>query len=95
MKNILGPVTLAALMIGGTARAADMAVKAPIPMLVDLWTGCYVGGNIGYGGGLDQSIAFTGAAQAGFFSNNQFPVSIPVNPKGVNGGGQVGCNRQI
>jgi outer membrane immunogenic protein len=94
-KLVLGGVTLGALVIAGTAHGADMAIKAPIPVPVDSWTGCYIGGNIGYGGGLDESISFTGAAQPGFFSNNQFPVSIPVNPKGINGGGQIGCNLQV
>jgi hypothetical protein len=29
------------------------------------------------------------------FSLHQFPLSIPVNPKGVLGGGQIGCMRSI
>jgi outer membrane immunogenic protein len=94
-KLILGAMTFAALATAGTALAADFPLKAPVPVPFYAWTGCYIGGNVGYGGSLDESIAFTGAAQAGFFSTHQFPVSIPVNPKGVLGGGQIGCNAQF
>jgi outer membrane immunogenic protein len=86
-------VAFLALAAGGTAFAADIPLKAPAPLYS--WSGCYIGGNVGYGGSLDDSISFTGAAQAAFYSSNQFPTSIPVNPKGVVGGGQVGCNAQF
>jgi outer membrane immunogenic protein len=47
---------VAAFMAANTARAADMATKAPPPMpapAVYTWTGYYFGGNVGYGWGKD------------------------------------------
>ena len=46
---LLGLGTFAAMMLGGSARAADMPVKAP-PMAAPVmynWTGFYIGGHIG------------------------------------------------
>jgi outer membrane immunogenic protein len=46
---LLGLGTLAAMMLGGAAQAADMPVKAP-PMAAPVmynWTGFYIGGHIG------------------------------------------------
>jgi outer membrane immunogenic protein len=45
-KFLLGSVALAA-MIAGPAMAADMPLKAPPPVVVYSWTGCYVGGHVG------------------------------------------------
>ncbi len=83
------------------ASAADLGRPVygpsppPAPVLYN-WTGCYIGGNIGYGWGRDTvSIPNLGettgvAALAG----------IPFGPatgdtKGVLVGGQVGCNYQF
>jgi high affinity Mn2+ porin len=35
----------------GAACAADMALKAPVLKAVHAWTGFYLGGHVGYGGG--------------------------------------------
>jgi outer membrane immunogenic protein len=94
-KLFIGSLAVVASAIGNAAYAADMPLKAPVPVPFVSWTGCYVGGNVGYGLSLDESIAFTGTFQDGFFVNNQFPRSIPINPKGVVGGGQTGCNAQV
>jgi len=47
---LLGISALATVMLGGAAQAADMPVKAPPPppAPVYVWTGCYIGGNIGW-----------------------------------------------
>ena len=94
-KLIVASVTCVALAAGHTALAADMLTKPIPPALILNLTGCYIGGNVGYGVGLDESIEFRGSFWDGFFSTNQFPRSIPVNLKGVIGGGQIGCNLQI
>lgn len=94
-KLIVASVTCVALADGHTALAADMLTKPIPPALALNWTGCYIGGNVGYGVGLDELIEFRGSFWDGFFSTNQFPRSIPVNLKGVIGGGQIGCNLQI
>lgn len=55
MKRKILSVLEAAASVGlfQSALAADMPVKAPIhraaPAAVANWTGCYVGGNVGYG----------------------------------------------
>ena len=51
-KFLLGGAALVA-MFAGSAMAADMPVKAPVlkappPVAVYSWTGCYIGGNVGW-----------------------------------------------
>jgi len=82
----------AALFTTEPVSAADMPVKArPLPPAVWTWTGCYIGGNVGY-------------ARANFRSSDAF-VNFPAGPgprfadfksddDGFIGGGQVGCNWQ-
>jgi len=43
------------------AAAADMPIKAPLPVPIDIWSGGYVGANVGYGWA-DDHIDSTGAA---------------------------------
>jgi opacity protein-like surface antigen len=84
------------------ASAADMAVKArPMPPPVPLftWTGCYIGGNVGYTRGEVTSDAVPNAI---LLSTFQAPgaaaiqASAPTNikPDGFTAGGGVGCNYQ-
>jgi outer membrane immunogenic protein len=96
VKNlVLQGVAFVALVVGSTAFAADMPINLPVAVHVHSWTGCYIGGNVGYGGSLVQSIAFSGPYVDGFLSSGQFPRSIPVNATGVVVGGQIGCNVQF
>jgi outer membrane immunogenic protein len=101
---LLAGVTLAALMTG-SAMAADLTVKAPIykappPVVVYNWTGCYIGVN---GGGAwqrrDNSLSIVNDPGNGFFN----PPAIPgvnasgsgsLNSSGFTGGAQLGCNYQ-
>jgi hypothetical protein len=46
-KLLLSSVALVGLT--GLAGAADLAFKAPPPVYVPTWTGCYLGGHAGYG----------------------------------------------
>lgn len=70
-----------------TASAADMPVKAarhaPPPAPIFTWTGCYVGGNVGY--------AWAGAKWSDPATGVEFASH---NANGVVGGGQVGCDYQ-
>jgi outer membrane immunogenic protein len=50
-KFLLAGFAFAALSL--PAAAADMPVKAPAPVPIDIWTGGYVGANVGYGWGRD------------------------------------------
>jgi hypothetical protein len=47
-KFLLAGFAFAALSL--PAAAADMPVKAPAPVAVDIWTGGYVGANVNFGG---------------------------------------------
>ena len=51
-KFLLAGIAFGALVL--PAAAADMPIKAPAPVAVDIWTGGYVGANIGYGWGRDR-----------------------------------------
>jgi outer membrane immunogenic protein len=53
MKRIL-LASVAALGLAGTASAADLAVRAPVPVPLFSWTGCYLGINGGWIGGRDE-----------------------------------------
>jgi len=71
------------------ASAADMPVKAPVykapPPVVDLWTGFYVGANIGYSWG-----PWSSDSNQAIFNFESFSASPKVN--GVLGGLQAGYN---
>ena len=58
MKRTLLTGLAAAALVANYAYAADLRVKAPPPppppAPVYAWTGCYIGGNIGWGSGPDE-----------------------------------------
>jgi outer membrane immunogenic protein len=85
----------------GAASAADMAVKArPIaPVPVFTWTGCYIGGNVGYTRGDISSSSLPNAAliansPVGGPASVQATSYVTNHPDGVTAGGGVGCNWQ-
>jgi len=87
-KVFVACVALSAVLAGGPAFAADMAVKAPsapLPPPAPSWTGWYLGANIGGSfGTTSDSVAFAGIPVGGGSSNLD----------GVIGGGQIGYNWQ-
>jgi outer membrane immunogenic protein len=67
-----------------------------VPVRVFSWTGCYIGGNIGYGWGRDTvSIPNLGETTGVPELAGLSLPSVTGNTKGVLGGGQVGCNYQF
>jgi outer membrane immunogenic protein len=106
MTVALGMISATALAVasGTAAMAADMPLKAP-PHVAPVapaynWTGCYVGGNVGYVWGTsDVTYAQTGAyltvnppADVAFANALGSP---SIGMSGVTGGGQIGCNYQF
>jgi outer membrane immunogenic protein len=83
-------VALAAV-IAGPAMAADMPLKAPPPVIVYSWTGCYVGAHVG--GKSSRATTTTGTNFVGIPVG--VPVTDPIYMSGALGGGQIGCNYQF
>ena len=86
----------------GSASAADMALKAPPPVVpVWSWTGFYVGGNAGWVGSSSNNIfntgTDTGAGGLGASLNvvGSIPQSINDRYSGFIGGAQAGYNWQM
>jgi outer membrane immunogenic protein len=97
-KQLLLSVAFGALVAVTPAMAADLPVKAPVykaPVAaVYNWTGCYAGGNIGYGWGRasgDFNIPDLGTLTPPLATS--YPISL--QPQGVVGGAQIGCNQQF
>src|SRR5258705_5759061 len=82
MRSIIALAFTAAL--GNSAIAADMPVKAPppAPAPVYTWTGCYIGGNIGW-------------AQVSAHFDNADIDDGRLSKSGFAGGGQIGCDYQF
>jgi len=101
--NILSSAACAVLLVGSAAHAADMPVKArSVPVVVDAWTGVYVGANAGYAWGRSRT-------DANYFASNLVVPESPFLPagssfcadtsgvaslKGAFGGVQLGMNEQ-
>ncbi|HEX2653225.1 MAG TPA: outer membrane protein [Xanthobacteraceae bacterium] len=87
MKKLLLSTT-ALIAFAGAAHSADMPVKAPMypPVVPYSWTGCYIGGNVGYGWANVHSTITVSVV----------PTPDPTSPtvNGVIGGAQIGCNYQ-
>ena len=77
---------IGALTLGGPTVAADLTFKAPAYKAVYNWTGFYLGGHVGYGGG-SFGPGTNPLPEQGVF----FPHSIT----GLIGGYQAGYNRQL
>jgi outer membrane immunogenic protein len=90
-RFLLGSVGLAA-MIAGPAMAADMPLKAPPPVAIFSWTGCYVGAHVGGKSGRVSPIT-AGANTGGVAPGTATSGSITMS--GALGGGQIGCNYQV
>jgi outer membrane immunogenic protein len=76
----------------GSASAADMPLKAPPPPVAYVWTGCYIGGNVGGGFG-DKT--FQDVPPGALIDSTGAGRSINDSVAGVIGGGQVGCDYQV
>ena len=81
--------------IAGTASAADLRVRAPVaPLPVPLfsWTGCYIGGHVGYGKGqTNDRVTFDDVNVA---TPPEYHFANIFNNKGGVYGIQGGCNYQ-
>jgi outer membrane immunogenic protein len=97
MKSILlASVSIAALFIAVEANAADLAVKAPRPMMaapVYSWTGCYVGAHVGWGWGRNHHNQTTTVPSSS--GGSLASLGGNVDSSGGLFGGQVGCNYQF
>src|SRR5439155_1921048 len=91
MKKFLLAGVAATALLGGSASAADLAVKARHAEPVFTWTGCYGGVNAGYAWkrthydvGFDPAFALAAT-----------PNRYDINPEGALAGIQAGCNYQF
>ncbi|HEY7844173.1 MAG TPA: carbohydrate porin [Bradyrhizobium sp.] len=85
-KRASAGLGLGMLALADPALAADLPLKAPALRAVYDWTGFYIGGHFGYGGGSLGP------------NTNPLPlegVFLPHSVTGVMGGYQVGYNRQL
>jgi outer membrane immunogenic protein len=92
MKNLVtGSVALLAMALSGSAAlAADLPLRAPAPVVVSNWTGCYFGLSIGASVGYARSEY--GANTIGIAPGTRIS---PTQLSGMLGGAQVGCNYQV
>ena len=85
MKKILLSGVALTMLAGGSALAADLPRKAPPPVMVapvSTWTGCYIGGNVGWAR-VKTEVKFNGF--------DEFDRSAD----GFAAGGQIGCDYQF
>jgi outer membrane immunogenic protein len=93
MRRQILLASVGAIAIAGSAFAADLPYRAPPPVYlppapVFTWTGIYLGGQIGYAWGRDDSDISTLDPAEPFFT-------IGTRPEGVIGGAHLGYNYQF
>lgn len=100
MKKIALATAAVFVVFTGVASAADMAVKArPAPVPAFTWTGCYIGGNVGYARAEVNSDAAPNAIFAAVnppaaVASVQATSNIKATPDGFTAGAGIGCNYQ-
>ena len=98
-KVLLGGVALITLGFVGAAGAADMPLKAPPPpVVVNTWTGFYIGADMGGGDWKSKSESFSQTADPAL---NPFGIVFDpvtngsIGQWGVTGGVHAGYNWQV
>src|SRR6516165_626385 len=81
--------SIAIIGLTGVAVAADMPLRAAAPVYVPTWTGCYIGGNLGYGRSTSSHLFSLDDVDPG-----EFQFTDQFSPKGFVGGFQGGCQLQ-
>jgi high affinity Mn2+ porin len=84
--TLLRACALGLMASAGAAHAADIPLKAPALKSVYDWTGFYVGGHFGYGGG---------SLGPGTNPLPEIGLLFPTSVTGLIGGYQVGANREL
>src|SRR5262245_16780026 len=87
MKKLVFATALLAALAVSPAFAADLKAPAykappPPPPPIYTWTGCYIGGNVGWG--RSETKVSVNGFEDGSLSND-----------GIVGGGQIGCDYQF
>jgi len=101
MKRLLAAASaLTVLAIASQASAADLGARAPVYSkapefvpVVNNWTGWYIGGNVGYGWGPDNTnvaLPFDTTLDTSLAGNE-----LATKARGVIGGAQFGYNWQM
>ena len=87
MKRTVLAGLVAATLVANYASAADLPRKAPLPAPVPApvyaWTGCYIGGNVGWARA-ETEVSFVGLG-----------ADFNRSADGFAGGGQIGCDYQF
>jgi outer membrane immunogenic protein len=97
-RLLLATASLLALVAARPALSADLGMRAPVkaPPVVGVpiftWTGCYVGGHIGWGWGRKTFSDTPDGFLVDFTSGVD---SLRADTDGFLGGGQIGCNYQF
>jgi outer membrane immunogenic protein len=104
MKKVILAAAAASILFTGSASAADLrrpVAKAPVAVApIFTWTGCYIGGNVGYARGDVSQNSTATPAFVQFQNSPAFTAAIVASshvtnhPDGVTVGGGVGCNYQ-
>jgi outer membrane immunogenic protein len=81
---------VAVIGLTGLAGAADLYVKAPPPVYIPTWTGCYIGGHAGYG----MTTSSSSYDVLGFDTEGTGSFGQSFDNRGFAGGGQGGCQLQ-
>jgi outer membrane immunogenic protein len=101
MKTLLLGIAASLGTFAGAALGADMPVKAPPLQAVTStpgWSGCYIGGNLGWIGGEDRLTLSPGTGFPSTVTPNDRTVDTHTHePHGsaFTGGVQAGCNLQL
>ncbi len=95
-RLLLTTVSALALISARPGLAADLPTRmpvkaAPAPARMFSWTGCYLGGHVGWGWGRKT---FTDTSQGDLTALVGLP-SVNFDTNGFLGGGQVGCDYQF
>jgi outer membrane immunogenic protein len=98
-RLLLTTVSALALISARPGLAADLPTRmpvkaAPAPARVFSWTGCYLGGHVGWGWGR-KTVADTPNGDLVDFFVPGTVTSMDVNTNGFLGGGQIGCDYQF